>query len=303
MRSKVPNVLVLLAVFNGERWLLEQLNSLLNQKFVNVFVLIGDDNSCDGSMNLLRNLNDSRLIFSSDLLKKGGAGANFFSLLGESVRFITDLECDYVAFCDQDDIWFDDKLHLSIQALEKQNAVAYSSSVTAFWPNGRSKVLTQSAKIGEWDFLYEGGGQGCTFVFRSCLVQPFVDSLKNNKIELHYHDWSLYAYVRSLGLLWVFDARSTMKYRQHSANDTGAKYSMSGVLKRLSLIRSGWYGCQRRLILSILKSANSSLFDKYCSLINGMGFFRYSFFLLTSSRRKFSDRFVLFLSHLVGWDV
>jgi rhamnosyltransferase len=160
----------------------------------------------------------------------------------------------FVALADQDDIWHEDKLTNACSALEVHGAAGYSCAVTAFWERGRERALTQKASSRELDFMFEGAGQGCTFVLQNIFfgrVQEFFRSNSEHLQSLHYHDWAIYALSRSWKLSWYFDADSMVKYRQHERNDTGARLSRSGIGKRLRLIKSGWYRRQLKVISRI----------------------------------------------------
>jgi len=99
--------MVLLATFNGETYLIEQLNSIQNQSDIEVFVVASDDCSSDSTPQLLNDAhtenNQFIVLFSQKL---GSAAANFFRLL----RDADFSNIDYVALSDQDDIWQADKL-------------------------------------------------------------------------------------------------------------------------------------------------------------------------------------------------
>ena len=95
------------------------------------------------------------------------------------------------------------------------------------------------------DFLFEGAGQGCTFVLTADLyerVRRFLLTGGEVTHGIHYHDWLVYALARSWGLHWCFDAQPSLRFRQHAGNDTGARGTLQGVARRLSRIRHGWYG-------------------------------------------------------------
>ncbi len=303
------NVLILLASYNGKKWIEEQINSILSQVDVDsVRILIRDDCSSDGTVSHIENLygGDSRVTLLRAGEPSGTAGQNFFELIR-----VCDLKgIDYVAFCDQDDIWFDDKLSRAIKALRNSNSQGYSSAVKAFWPNGRTRILRQSSSYMPLDFLFEGAGQGCTFVIEIDAFECIKRSAINNRDilkNIYYHDWTAYFIVRILGKRWYFDSRPSMLYRQHSSNDTGARGSFGAALKRLKLIRSGWYKNQlnwyfllvKRYKLPIIKLDEWILLNQSSATIINKA--RLMQFLLLNSRRKISDRVVLSLSLCFGW--
>jgi rhamnosyltransferase len=238
-------VLVLLATRDGERFLERQLASVLSQDGVDVRVTVRDDGSTDGTRALVaaRSALDPRVTLMDDHAPSGSASANFFALIHAA-----DLSgVDYVSLCDQDDEWMPSKLQRALAAMTTSCAQGYSAAVRAEWPDGRSKRLAQSPALRDADYLFEGAGQGCTFVLQSSLfarLRAMLDEHRPLLAELHFHDWALYALARAQSARWHFDPEPTMLYRQHGGNDTGARNSGGGIARRLALIRSGWYRAQ-----------------------------------------------------------
>jgi len=299
--------LVLLATYNGREWVEEQIRSILSQVEVNlVQILIRDDFSSDGTVKYLEEVfgHDARIRIIKSSKPSGFAGKNFVELIKEC-----DLKgVDYVALADQDDIWFPDKLIRAIKVLQTKNYQGYSSSVKAFWGGGRSKVLRQSSAPAQLDFIFEGGGQGCTFVIPSGefeVVQEFCRQKPTLVSKFYFHDWLIYLIIRVRGGSWFFDASPSMLYRQHEFNDMGARVGFSAVMKRLSLIYSGWYKKQINLsiklslviqpsnieIVEFLEAFKNSTYTKLCYLI------------LINSRRRMLDRIVILIGVIFGWIV
>lgn len=301
-------VLVLLATYNGASWLGEQLESILSQQDVNVHVLIGDDVSKDGTLQFLEDKfgGDVSITLAGWSDSSGSAGANFrrLYLAADVTPF------DFVALADQDDIWLGHKLSNAIACLEKSGAVAYSSAVEAFWTNGRIKTLTQNKTARVADFLFEGAGQGCTFVIRSAIfvqIQQFCQRHRADIESLHYHDWLIYVLVRAWQLPWYFDAQVGMRYRQHAGNEIGSRGGCSAIQKRLQLIRSGWYRCQVDAAAAIYQLAggrDTQALHLIALLTQRQATcrrFRLLYLLMCGGRRRLTDRLVLGVSVMCGW--
>ena len=297
------NVLVLLATYNGESWLTEQLSTLLGQEGVCVTINASDDFSSDLTPAILQQYPQIRLLEFCD--SSGGAGQNFLRLISAS-----DFSgFDFIAFSDQDDLWNLDKLRRAIEKLTQEGGEAYSSSVTAFWPDGKERVLTQCPSQTDIDFLFEGAGQGCTFVLRRTFAESIQEFVRTNRADLtsiHYHDWLIYALARVQREKWVFDAAPSMRYRQHSGNDTGARGALRGITRRLGLIRRGWYAKQVSLMVELVSKADRDLLPS--DFVNAWRLPRglrrrviLSWILIRRGRRRLSDRLVLFGSSLLGW--
>ena len=150
-----------------------------------------------------------------------------------------------------------------------------------------NKQLIQSGKISKCDFLFEGAGQGCTYVIKSqefLLFQKFCqDNLELIK-NFYYHDWLIYLFFRSHKKNWFFYHKHLTKYRIHSNNNTGDKYSIIGILKRFYKIFNGWYLGQ---ILHAIRIHNK-IQPKYNQIkINFFSLFK---LIVLHGRRKLSDR-------------
>jgi rhamnosyltransferase len=303
-----PNVLVLMATYNGAKWLDEQLESILNQRDVNIHIVIGDDRSHDHTADLIaeRWSSDQRIEYKVWPESSGSAGANFRRLIRA-----TDAEgYDFVALADQDDIWEPGKLASAIDKLEGSGAQGYSCAVRSFWPDGRTKVLPQVAVPRRADFLFEGAGQGCTFTVRQELfakVRTFCIKHSDETESLHYHDWLIYLLARAWKYEWYFDQQPWVNYRQHGGNEIGSRGNLRSVAKRLELIRNGWFSAQITSALKVFAYACSEdqLIKKFSqnfikpdSVVRRVQLCR---FVALHGRRRFSDRLVLAVSAAAGW--
>jgi rhamnosyltransferase len=301
------SVLVLLAAFNGSRWIETQLASILRQSDVDVRVLASDDHSTDSTPALIDGLRPTgRVARISFAAPSGSAAQNFFSL----IRAVGSDGADYVAFADQDDEWYENKLSRACELLGSKGGSGYSSAVNAVWENGRSHLITLRPSRSSSDFLVEGGGQGCTFVLSSDFyerMRAFVAGHRDLTARIHYHDWCVYALARVWGLNWVFDPSPTMSYRQHAGNHTGARASLAGFSQRLARIRRGWYAEQLRAIADLCHTAapeHPVVHAWRAQLLATRGFSRrlgLAWFCARGGRRRVSDNLVLTLSALAGW--
>ncbi len=303
-----PRILVLLATYNGKRWLDEQLDSLLAQEGVRVDLLIGDDRSTDGTRELLLDLcarrPEARLCGWDS--GSGSAGGNFrrLYLAAEPAAY------DYVALADQDDVWLPNKLARGVAALRQSGAQGYSCAVNAFWPDGKSAVLAQVARTRAADFLFEGAGQGCTFVVRAAAfarVQQFCRDHPQQANGLHYHDWLIYVLARAWDMAWYFDAQPMIRYRQHDGNEIGSRGGMGAINKRLGMIRNGWYRKQVRVAAAVYRQAGGGaarVLALAAAVQPGRTLAQRAALLLRvgrDGRRRPVDRAVLVLAVVLGW--
>jgi len=301
-------ILVLMATRNGEQWIERQLTTVLAQQGVTVQVLVRDDASTDATREIVTRIaaDDARLQLLSDHRGTGSAAKNFFELI--SIADVTDFDC--VAFCDQDDQWKSDKLARATEQMSTTEAEGYSATVEAQWADGRRKKLTQSSKIRAADYLFEGAGQGCTFVMSTRLFRQIQVIFHQHRALLdgiHYHDWSVYALARSHGFAWHFDQQVTMTYHQHGANDTGARGSGSGVARRLALIGKGWYRKQVMAIAYLVQAShpNDRQSEEWLRLSTEQPSAWYSrwsrlVFVAVRGRRRVLDRCILVGAVMLG---
>lgn len=253
MQNALPKVAILLAAYNGEKWIRKQLDSIWSQEAVAVDVFVSLDVSSDRTLNMLQILKyDHPNLFVLPYGEKFGCAAkNFYRLIKE----VDVSKYDYVAFADQDDIWLPGKLSTGVGAMKSSLSKAYSSDVIAFWPNGRQKLVKKSYSQKRFDYIFESAGPGCTYIFSVEPYLNFKDFVISNWVrvsEVEFHDWLAYAYFRSRGHKWLIGSSSMMLYRQHANNQFGANASRAAYLHRLNLVTSGWYAQQVQNICQVL---------------------------------------------------
>jgi rhamnosyltransferase len=289
-----PKIAVCLAAFNGKHHIAEQLKSLLNQVDVEVTIYVSVDLSSDNTVALVKSFckNDLRVVLLNESERYGSAAKNFFSLLRNS-QFEA---FDYVALSDQDDIWQEDKLSHAVQKIQQNKVDAYSSNVTAFWPNGKQKLINKSQTQQQFDYMFESAGPGCTFVITKRValeLQQFLITNQDKCQQVALHDWFIYAFARSKGFKWFIDSESYMLYRQHADNVVGANVGFKAKLVRWEKLREGWLIKQTLLIAGILgfteawpisKLKRYSFLDRLVLIVN-----------VRKLRRRLRDRVALAL--------
>ncbi len=248
-----PRVAVLLAAYNGMRWIEQQLASIQAQHQVDVTIFISVDLSSDDTQAWCEGYasqhSNAQVLASPGRL--GGAGRNFFRLF----RDVDISPFDFIALSDQDDLWHPDKLQRATEYLLFSEPQAYSSNVTAFWPDGRRRLLDKAQPQVAWDHLFEAAGPGCTYVLAAPLASAFKVHLCAHwdaAQAITLHDWFIYAFARSHGYGWYIDSRPGLDYRQHPHNQVGANVGLKSLLQRLSRIRDGWWFGQVALISQLI---------------------------------------------------
>lgn len=207
-------VVVLMSTYNGERYLREQIDSILGQRGVEVSLLVRDDGSSDATLTIL------------DAYKKAGqldyyCGGN----LGPARSFMHLLQnapkSDYYAFSDQDDIWLDDKLITAVTTLEgheSQPALYFSQTqlVDAGLNPIPSVIINPKLTFGE-SLIYKFIG-GCTMVMNHRLREAVGDFMPE---IMPMHDIWIYGIALGIGAFVHFDPTPHILYRQHGDNTVG----------------------------------------------------------------------------------
>ena len=290
-------IAVLLASYNGTKYIKEQVDSILNQKEVDVTIFISDDLSTDKTIEYLQDIykDFKNIAYLSSGSKFGGAGKNFFRL----IRDVDFSSFDFISFVDQDDIWYEDKLIRAIKTIEDKQLDAYSSNVLAFWEDGKEMIINKSSSQARYDYLFEAAGPGCTYVLKKDLaisLQKFISENWENVNKVELHDWFIYAFARENNYKWHIDEKPSMRYRQHTSNQVGANDGLKAKLKRLKKVFSSWYREEIIKIIKVLRLENKYKFSKYIlnkSYINNLLLLKYSFEFRRNKKEK------LFLSLLI----
>jgi glycosyltransferase involved in cell wall biosynthesis len=227
--SGQPLVQVLLATYNGARYLREQMESVLAQDDPAVEILARDDGSSDGTVEILeeyaRRLPE-RVRLVSDGVKSGSAKENFLQLLAAS-------SAPYVCLCDQDDVWLPGKVSASLQAmrgLEAKHGKAVPLLVfsdlrvvdaelrelsPSYW---RQERVDPSAIARLRSTLGQNVVTGCT----AMLNRPLVELALRMPEETPMHDRWIALLATTLGHS-AFLTEATVLYRQHGGNVVGAR--------------------------------------------------------------------------------
>jgi rhamnosyltransferase len=296
-------VLVILASYNGEKYIYDQIYSILSQVNVNVDIFVFDDVSTDSTIKVLENFSDPKIKIFVNEAPSGSAANNFCNSL-LSITDDTYKNYDFIALSDQDDIWCENKLKTAVDKLNANGFCLYASNLLLWEQNsGRESIIKKDFPQKEFDFLFEGGSAGCTYVFTS----EFAISLKKELSNVNYlnwkffsHDWFIYFYARHSGFNVILDDSFLIRYRIHNDNVHGQLNSNSwfSFKERFQLIRNGWYVKHIEGFLQIIKP-DSNYYNIY--YFYNLNWFtrvwvcvRYNFKLFRS-KRKFLFFFLLSL--------
>lgn len=224
---------VLLSTYNGEKYLKEQIESVLAQKNVKIKLYIRDDGSTDRTVqicNKYQNTHQNVVLIQGNNI---GCSQSFFSLICR----IKSENLSYIAFCDQDDIWLPNKLYTAIECLKpySNEPALYCSNLNVVDENMNylRAMYSKTTKPCKTLSLLENIATGCTCVANNQLINLLHDRGLPQKVIMH--DWWLYCMASFWGTV-IFDKKSYINYRQHSNNVLGARtnnvfYKLSNFIK------------------------------------------------------------------------
>lgn len=217
-------VQILVSTYNGETYLREQMDSLLNQTYPNIEILIRDDGSSDGTVAIIK---EYQAIYSNIVLFEEvniGLTKSFLELIRKS-------DADYVAFSDQDDVWMKEKVLKAVEAIEGIDGPALYCSNQILVDTNLNPLETEG-NVNEplpafENAVIESMCTGCTAMINKALADNIKLHMPSHAI---WHDWWCYLVASYLGTV-VFDKNAYIYYRQHGNNQLGSSRSAFQMMK------------------------------------------------------------------------
>lgn len=271
-----PKVAVLLCTMQGQRFLAEQLNSIATQSHPNWELWASDDGSDDHTHAILEHYQEhwSEQRVSIHTGPAEGSTANFLSLTCRA-----DINTEFFAYADQDDIWEADKLERAVkwlQTVPRHIPALYGSRTQLV--DERNQYLGYSPLFQRTpsfeNALVQNVAGGNTMVFNRAAR----DLLRRagDQVQVVAHDWWAYMVVTGCGGRVHYDPYPTVRYRQHGDNQVGSNQSWGARLVRLRLLLKGrfryWTEGNVRALQSIehlLTPENRTLLKEFNSARNG----------------------------------
>lgn len=221
---------ILMATYNGEQYIAEQLDSLLNQTFTNWQLIVHDDGSVDNTINIIKQYIENypdKICLIDDGIRTGGAKNNFLHVMQFS-------KAPYIMFCDQDDVWLPNKIELTYKAMiehEKQKGEKVPLLVHTDLCVVDSKLNIIAPSMIDYQKLRPDNGSeiillaiencitGCTMMVNRTLLNI---SLKMPNHAMMHDWWMGLMALQHRGTIKFLNI-STLLYRQHEVNTVGAK--------------------------------------------------------------------------------
>ncbi len=235
------SILVLMSTYNGEKYIDEQIESILSQQGCKPDILIRDDGSSDTTPSIIKRYAEKydRITIISDGDNLGPA-KSFWKLLMMAPNY------DYYAFADQDDIWDYDKLLWGINSIKnKQGPALYCSNLRLANEKGQDMhLLAHNGKVylNFETVLCVGQFTGCTMVFNKELAK-YCKSVENPRV-MTMHDHYITSICVIVGGDIIYDNSPHILYRQHTNNTIGIrttdidkiKYRFEYIFKRNNVL-------------------------------------------------------------------
>jgi glycosyltransferase involved in cell wall biosynthesis len=223
-----PTIHVLLATYNGERYLPQQWASLEAQEGVDIVVHVADDGSGDGTVALVQERSlqvrgSVRAVRWLEAPPRRSATRSFLMLLADALRRCP--EARWFAYCDQDDVWLPGKLaaaHGALASFEESTRPAlYGGRTMAVDDNDRklglSPLFSRAASFR--NALAQNIMGGNTMLMNRAAAELVAGAAHS---EVVAHDWLAYQLVSGADGFVQYDPRAFVRYRQHGANVVGS---------------------------------------------------------------------------------
>lgn len=233
----MKQICIIMAVYNGETYLAEQIDSLLKNSYQNFTLHIFNDHSQDRSKIIIDEYAEKYpdKIYAHHHSENHGVIRNF--LEGTQI-----MDADYYMFCDQDDVWMPDKIKQSLDAIEQLESTAGDQPCIVF---GDAKMVGQDLQELAPSFQRQSGYRtdaldpahimmenklnGCALLFNRALRQL----LTVFPAEIRMHDWWIALIGSFFGEIFYLD-EPLLLYRQHEKNVVGGSNFITYIQNRLS---------------------------------------------------------------------
>ena len=286
MKNQKEQIDILLATYNGEKYLSELIDSILSQTYKNIRLIISDDCSKDNTREILDKYKkeDSRVIVYKQEQNQGYV-KNFEFLLKK-------VESDYYMLADQDDVWLPEKVEKSLQKLKAENAdlvfgdlEVVDQNLKTIYPSFNdfmllSRKIQKYIKSSKLNYLYNCI-TGCTILAKSKFISQILPVPTTSKYFIHDH-W-IGIIMSTYGKL-AYMPEKYIKYRQHGDNQVGTN-KISHKFTKLTQVRELFINV--KLGVSGTYVENNDRFPKEIQELNQKA---YDYFNMVKDKKNFNFR-------------
>lgn len=215
--NEKPLVSIALCTYNGERFLSQQLDSIVNQSYSQIEIIAVDDCSTDNTVSILQKYAEE---YSFIQVFENSENIGYINNFEKALKLCS---ADLIALSDQDDIWASDKIEKQVKAIGDNLLIYHDSEFV------NEEGVSMKKKMSDIVNLYRGDRPE-TFLFFNCLSGHSILLKKQLRDEMlpfpqaYFHDWWIGYVATNLGTIDFID-QCLVKYRQHA-------YSGTDILKR-----------------------------------------------------------------------
>ncbi|MDR2409415.1 MAG: glycosyltransferase family 2 protein [Bacteroidales bacterium] len=231
-------VVILMTTYNGMNYLVQQIDSIIQQDYTNWLLYISDDKSTDNTMTILRRY---QYRYANKIFILDNASA-FSNPKDNFLNLLLRVGGELFMFCDQDDVWRHDKISISVEVYnklsdeEKKKPILIHSDLNVV--NEKLKTIKKSFFKYSYinpkrnklkNLIVQNTVTGCTVLINRMVVDNIVPHLSKNEYvfsDIIIHDWLCALVASSFGQIICIDDQLVM-YRQHSRNSIGARDAWS----------------------------------------------------------------------------
>ncbi len=295
-------VAVIMSTYNGERFIKEQLDSILNQTYKNVEIIIRDDGSTDKTVEIIKDYQKTNKNIELFIGENLGFIKSFFELLKLA-------EADYYSYADQDDIWMPNKIEIAVNSLNelddsKPNMVFGNSD----YYDENMKFIGHGEKDKKYSFLsalFACVGQGMTMTVNKKTRDMIIENMPKT---CFFHDWWTYLLCIGLGNV-AYNNVTTVKYRRRKENATseGQGYFRLLIWRVKNLLFNDGIRDIKQQMINFKDYYYYSLSDENKKILDLFANEQYSFlnvikktFYPKKIRRNIFDDFMLRIIFLIG---
>ena len=221
-------VTILLASYNGEKYIKEQIDSLLNQTYRDFIIHISDDGSTDDTFSIIQSYTSKYPDMISVVQNESnsrGAAHNFMNMM---------IGCknDYIMLCDQDDVWLPNKIEITLDKMHSMETIygkdtpllvhtdlrVVDENLATISPSFRAAMNANYEKTALNNQIIQNTLTGCTVMYNRALSE-LITKMPSFMVM---HDWWLMLVAAAFGKITALNSQ-TVLYRQHGDNEIGAK--------------------------------------------------------------------------------
>lgn len=275
------SVLIMMASYNGEKYIYQQIESILQQTYKNILLIIQDDNSTDGTLEIIKKFqkSDKRVVLWHNS-GKHGPYENFHTLINKCKKLE---KFDYYMFSDHDDIWNHDKVEYFVKMIEdkctdNKPIMAYADMCLI---DDNNNITNRSVNDifslryhNKWSTLYNHVIYGCNSIMNRKLFELVPPVNTNDKIcHILCHDNYYGKFAAFFGELMYID-KILMKYRRYSSNVTAShdySYGLKKIcnyLKSMNSLEAAHARTYSQSIYAVEKMKDSNLNDEDCKVLD-----------------------------------